>query len=174
MLSARGCWYLVFTKPAQERVARLNLERQGYEVYLPLTQERKRRRSGVVFFSKNPMFPRYLFVCLATGLDNFSPIRSTRGVVDLVRFSGLPASVPPNLIDSLQAVERVQLESSSLNIPLKPGDRVRIMEGPLFGYEGVFHSVCSGGARVRVLLDLLSSHAALKVPRDSLDCVEGF
>ena len=41
-------WYLVYTKPRQEQTARHQLERQGYPVYLPMTQRsRKRGKFGV-------------------------------------------------------------------------------------------------------------------------------
>ncbi|MEN9764019.1 MAG: transcription/translation regulatory transformer protein RfaH, partial [Pseudomonadota bacterium] len=38
-------WYLVHTKPRQEDIALMNLERQGYTCYLPrLSVEKARRR----------------------------------------------------------------------------------------------------------------------------------
>ncbi len=35
-------WYLVFSKPQRERTAVENLERQNYQVYLPLVRNRRR------------------------------------------------------------------------------------------------------------------------------------
>ena len=40
-------WYLVHTKPRQEGLALENLERQGYECYLP-TLPSEKLRQGVV------------------------------------------------------------------------------------------------------------------------------
>ena len=48
-MSSKRSWYLIFTKPRQENLARENLERQGFTTYLPLTQQ-SRRRNG-----KSPM-----------------------------------------------------------------------------------------------------------------------
>ena len=81
----RKAWYLIYTKPRQERYARENLERQGYEVYLPLIRDR-RRRKGRYVETVDALFPRYLFIHLDQDTDNWSPIRSTFGVSGLGLF----------------------------------------------------------------------------------------
>lgn len=42
----RARWYLVYTKPRAESTARLNLERQGYDSYLPLVRQPRTRQGG--------------------------------------------------------------------------------------------------------------------------------
>lgn len=78
-------WYLAHSKPGQEEVAKTNLERQGYTVYLPLCNL-FRRRMGRRLAVIGPLFPRYLFIQLESGVDDWRPIRSTKGVAALVRF----------------------------------------------------------------------------------------
>src|SRR3990170_842183 len=94
------CWYLIQTKTCQERLARENLERQGYTIYLPFAEIRRRRR-GKTIRVIDPMFPRYLFIYLSDETDDWRPIRSTLGVTTLVRFGQVLAKVPGNLIISL-------------------------------------------------------------------------
>ena len=48
------------------------------------------------------MFPRYLFVQLQSGLQDWAPIRSTRGAIGLVRRGEQPAVVPDSVIDFLE------------------------------------------------------------------------
>ncbi len=86
-------WYLVYSKPQQERVALENLERQGFTAYLPLVRARRRRQTRVVHVIE-PMFPRYLFVNLSDLTDDWGPIRSTIGVSNLVRFGNEAARAP--------------------------------------------------------------------------------
>ena len=93
-------WYLIYSKPQQERIARENLERQGYPSYLPLIRNR-RRRQGRYISIIDPMFPRYLFVYLDDETDNWGPIRSTIGVTNLVRFGIWAARVPDSLIEMM-------------------------------------------------------------------------
>ena len=54
-MSSKRSWYLIFTKPRQESLARENLERQGFVTYLPRAQ-RSRRRNGRYIKSIEPFF----------------------------------------------------------------------------------------------------------------------
>ena len=150
-------WYLVYSKPQQERVALENLERQGYPSYLPLIRNRK-RRSGRYVSLIEPMFPRYLFVHLSDETDNWSPIRSTIGVANLVRFGMRAAQVPDFLIETMR--EREVDGVQALACPeLKPGDHVRIVDGVLAGYEAIFQAK-TGKERVVLLLQLAQDGTA--------------
>ncbi len=74
-------WYLVHTKPRQEKCALQNLEQQGYQCYLP-TLLSERLRLGSLTVRDEPLFPRYLFIRLGQGpaTQSWAPIRSTKGV----------------------------------------------------------------------------------------------
>lgn len=99
-------WYLVHTKPRHEKCALENLQRQGYECYLPVLQHVV--QSGEpARLSHEPLFPRYLFIRLDHGesAKSWSPIRSTRGVSRLVSFGAVPARVDDKLIEALKAQE---------------------------------------------------------------------
>ena len=160
-------WYLVYCKPRQETVARENLARQGYETYLPFMRD-ARRRQGRRISVVAPMFPRYLFIHLSSQTDNWGPIRSTLGVVSIVRFGREAARVP----DSLMAALRSREDRQGIQIlPIeeyKPGSRVRITQGSFAGYEGIFQAA-SGRGRVTVLLDILGRDARTSVDTASIE-----
>jgi transcriptional antiterminator RfaH len=86
--------YLVHTKIRQESVAQENLERQGFECFLPQIHVEKLRK-GQLRVVREALFPRYLFIRLETGIDaqSWGPIRSTLGVSRLVTFGQTPAKV---------------------------------------------------------------------------------
>jgi transcriptional antiterminator RfaH len=150
--SSEKSWYLVYTKPAQEKVALVNLERQGYQAYLPrIRQVRKRQGRQVEVI--DPLFPRYLFIHLDTHTDNWGPIRSTLGVASLIRFGKEPARVPDSLIYFLRASENQEGLHEWNKSTLKEGDRVRVAEGAFQGYQGIL-LVRSSRERVIVLLDI--------------------
>ncbi len=160
-------WYLVYCKPRQETVAQENLQRQAYETYLPRLHE-ARRRQGRRISVIAPMFPRYLFVRLNTQTDNWGPIRSTLGVVSIVRFGRSAAPAPDSLILALK--DREDAEGIQILPPdaYKSGSKVRITQGSLSGYEGIF-VVASGRDRVAVLLDILGRRTRTLVDSDSLE-----
>jgi len=154
-------WYLVYAKPRQETVARMNLERQGYMVYLPLVRQ-ARRHKGRVISVVAPMFPRYLFIQLDRHTDNWGPIRSTFGVVSIVRFGQMAAAVPDELVALLRSRED---ESGIQILPVEQyrrGAKVRITAGGFAGYEGIFVAH-SGRDRVTVLLQVLGQYTRTRV-----------
>ena len=160
-------WYLIYSKPQQERVALENLSRQYYRAYLPLIRVRRRsrgRRRALV----EPMFPRYLFVFLSDVGENWGPIRSTRGVARMIRFGAKPAIVPPGLIEALRGGED---EHGVQNLPepvYREGDRVLISDGPMAGYEAIF-AANSGKERVLLLLDIAGKAASVQVGSDQIE-----
>ena len=95
-------WYLVHTKPRQEKCALENLHRQGYQCYLP-TIPAEKLRQGLLTVADEPLFPRYLFIRLGQGdtAKSWAPIRSTKGVSRLVSFGVEPAKVADNLVEAL-------------------------------------------------------------------------
>lgn len=162
-------WYLIFCKPLRERVALENLERQGYHAYLPLMRARKRRKSRYVQVIE-PMFPRYLFVHLNDHTDNWAPIRSTLGVANLVRFGTEAARVPDSLVVALRAREDAQ-GVQSLPVPtFRQGDRVRIAEGAMAGYEAIFQAR-SSKERVVLLLEVAGKLARVHVAEGDIEPV---
>ena len=164
-ITAQMRWYAVCCKPRQESVAEENLARQGFRVYLPRISTRTHTRGqwrNVI----EALFPRYVFVQLDPQRQNTTPIRSTRGAVGLVRFGGQAATVPDEVIAEL--FER-QEKASGLHMYRPPefqkGERIRMVDGPLTGIDGVF-SQPDGDLRVIVMLELLGKANEVKVSRD--------
>ena len=149
-------WYLIYSKSREEELAKIHLERQGYEVYLPLILGRKKRR-GRTEKSIQPMFPRYLFICLSDQTDDWGPIRSTIGVSNLVKFGVNPAKVPEDLVIKLQKNEENRGFHNLPVIDLKTGDNLIISEGPFEGYEATLLSK-NADDRVTVLLKIAEKH----------------
>lgn len=151
-------WYLVHTKPRQEARALENLQRQHYPCLLPMLRvERIRQRRLAVV--EEPLFPRYLFIELSDEV-NWSPIRSTLGVSNLVRFGGAAAKVPPAVVEALRQ-ELAERQRQDPARPLfSPGQKVRITEGPFAGLDAVF-DMADGEARAMVLIELLSKQVRL-------------
>ncbi len=159
-------WYLVYSKPRQEEKAWWNLDQQGFRCFLPYARFRRRRQRRYETVVE-PMFPRYLFIRLAAGVEDWSPIRSTLGVSRLVRFGTWPARVPDELVDAL----REQTRGGPCDLspePLQPGERVRVLDGPFQAYEGIFRASRSDD-RVILLLDVAGQHTSLTVSQHQLE-----
>jgi transcriptional antiterminator RfaH len=154
-------WYVIHTKPRQEQRALENLQRQGFEAWLPMIALEKVRRSRLTQVTE-PMFSRYLFIRLDTTQTNWSPIRSTLGVSKLVSFGNVPAAVPDALINMLR--ESPPLTPQRL---MNPGDEVQLVEGPLRGLRGIYQQH-DGEARAMVLIELLSQPQTIQIELQAL------
>ena len=162
-------WYLIYTKPSQEDIAKLNLEQQGYETYLPKVQGLK-RKGGRSIKTVLPMFPRYLFIYLDNQIDDWGPIRSTIGVSNLVRFGMDAARVPEQLINEIRNREN---DDGVVDLPKKEfakGQAVRIMTGPFEGYEAIFSNKQAKN-RVLVLLKVAEQFVNLKLDTDEIESI---
>ncbi|RLA33578.1 MAG: transcription/translation regulatory transformer protein RfaH [Gammaproteobacteria bacterium] len=157
-------WHLVHTKPRQEVRAEENLVRQGYTVYLPRARVARRRR-GRLLRQVEPLFPRYLFIHLEPGVDNWAPLRSTFGVSNVVRFGLEAAMVPDALVNALRAREDGDGLCDLLQAAPAPGDRVLVVEGELAGLDGVFVTG-DGDARATILLDIVGRATRVRLPAD--------
>lgn len=149
-------WYLVQSKPRNEMRALENLVRQGYETYLPL-MEVERLQRGKLFKNMEPLFPRYLFLHLEEGNDNWGPIRSTMGVAGMVRFGQAYAVVSDEVLGAVR--ERTQDVKKAL---FTSGDSIRVVSGPLLGLEGVF-DITDGEQRSFVLLEFMQKQQRVSV-----------
>lgn len=154
-------WYLIHTKIRQESIALDNLERQGYTCFYPTLMAEKVRRKALTLVEE-PMFPRYLFIQLDTGLESLSwaPIRSTLGVSRLVKFGLEPAKVAPAIIEALQATQTQG--APVVRRQFAPGDALQITSGPFKGIEAIYQAT-DGEGRVMVLLELMSKPVRLTI-----------
>jgi transcriptional antiterminator RfaH len=140
------------TKPKMEIEAKEHLVRQGFEVYLPLWVDLRRQPGGWQKVQK-AMFPRYLFTRPSYGGQSVSPIRSTRGVSQFVRFGMELAWASDRLIEEIRVLEAARNNSGDELKPFKSGDQVLVMDGP---FKGVTAEVLSSDQqRVILLLQVL-------------------
>jgi transcriptional antiterminator RfaH len=154
-------WFAVYTRPRQERIALEHLERQAFHCFLPMAvnpyQRRSERKRRI-----EPLFPRYLFLNAVPDQQSLGPVRSTRGVATLVRFGQKLARLPEPVIEAINdrcdGDGLVRLDP----VPVEPGDKVRVFDGPLAGLEGIFKER-KGEKRALLLAKLLGTESTLEV-----------
>ena len=159
-------WFAVVTKPRQEQIALENLQRQGFECFLPMAENPYQRRSKKQQKQIEPLFPRYLFLNAIAKTQNLAPVRSTYGVISMVRFGTELAVIPEHIINAIK--QRITPETGLIEIKaiqIKPGDKVKVFDGPLAGLNGIVQEK-SSEKRTIILMKLLGRPTKVKV--DSL------
>lgn len=143
--------YLIKTKPQQESVAAQNLSNQGFDVFYP---------KAVIDNKTTPLFPGYLFIELDNQAQNWTPIRSTKGVSNFVRFGLNFASVSTQIINMIKVQQHQTIEKMIGIYSHHKGDYLEIQTGAFKGQQVVFQNYKSSD-RVTVLLKLIGQQQAV-------------
>ena len=151
-------WYLIKTKSKQENTAIINLENQGYTSYCPIVKINKK---NVV------LFPGYIFIYLDEHNDNWLPIRSTKGVIDFVRFGLNFAQVSDDIIEYIRDNQANSEEKLKKLSKFKEGDKVRIIDGVFKNCIAIFKSYKSE-ERIILLMNILGQEQAINIKRKLL------
>jgi transcriptional antiterminator RfaH len=154
-------WHLLRTKAGEERRAHDHVSRLTPEVLLPLVRVRV-RRWGRMTESVAALFPCYMFALFDLEQE-YSRLRYTRGVREIVRFGEEAAVAPQWMIDELKlrcATGPVELATSKL----VAGQRVVVTDGPFREFEGIFERRLSGAERVAILLSVMGAGARAVLP----------
>ena len=151
-------WYLIKTKPRQENVAIKNLENQEYSTYCPIAQIDNKYVA---------LFPGYIFIQLDDKTQNWSPINSTKGVSNFVRFGLNFAKVPDNVIEFIKANQLNTIEKLKNLNKFKLGDKVQITDGVFKNCVAIFKSFKSD-ERVILLMNILGQQQAINIKQESL------
>ena len=158
-------WYLVQTKLRQEKIAQVNIERLGIEVFSPNLKKKKliRGKQQIII---SPLFPGYLFARFSLK-THYRGVNYAQGVVRLVHFGSGPAIVDDQIIESIRS--RVRHGCVNLRDPkFKLGQAVRIHQGTFEGLEAIFEKEVKDHQRAILLLRTLSYQARVVV---DLGCV---
>lgn len=151
-------WYVLYTKPRQERSTSWHLERKGLCSFLPLIHDHWNKKRSTV----EPLFPNYLFVHLELP-GEFHVAAWTPGAKRFVTFGTEPTPVEDRTVEFLmnRAGKGGVIEARSA---LKPGDEITIARGPLEGLEGIIKSPPDRKGRVHVLMNILRQETPVDIP----------
>ncbi len=154
-------WYAFRVRPRHEKLVSMSLRGKGYEEFLPLTKSKRRwaDRSPII---EMPLFPGYIFC--DTDRSEISKIRSTQGIVDVIRAGSSPVPANRREIEGLRKATEADLPLESLPyIDPSTTRRLHIVSGPLSGLDGMLVQV-RGKERLILSVDLLCRSVLVEVP----------
>jgi transcriptional antiterminator RfaH len=160
-------WFCVHTKPRREEaLAAYCRDTLGLETYFPRVRGHRTIRR-VRRLVTAPLFPRYVF-CRFNAATSFRAVRYAPDALDVIHRGSIPAAVDDRLIAELQAWAGEAVDIISLHPPLKPGDAVDIVDGPMRGLSATIVQCQEDRDRVALLLSILTSEAQVNIPREHL------
>jgi transcriptional antiterminator RfaH len=150
----RRAWWVLHTRPRQEKSLARQLHQGRVPYYLPLAPRRSRIRGRIVT-SHNPLFPGYLFL-LAEAEERLTALATARVV------RSLAVSDQSRLWHDLAQLQRLIATGAPVTPEdrLAPGMFVEIRSGPLAGLRGKILRTASG-RRFVIEVDFIQQGASV-------------
>jgi len=157
-------------RDALERKIRIEqLEERVGRILVP-TQREKRVRGGTARVYHRKLYPGYVFVEMATDDDGRIPeniwfvIKETTGVGDFIGSGGKPSPMPLHDVEKmLAAVIKPEEQPTLANLAFKPGDRVKVTEGPFENFEGTVDEINTQKGTVRVIVTIFGRATPIEI-----------
>jgi transcription antitermination factor NusG len=130
-------WFVLYTKPRNEKKVADALEQIGIEAYCPMKEEIKQwsdRKKKVV----TPLLPSYVFVQIEEAKRN--DVFEVNGIVRYLFWLGKPAIVKEEEIESLKEFTQNKYTKISSR-GLQPGDKMQIESGAFIGQQALIKEV---------------------------------
>ena len=158
-------WFILQFKSNSHHLAAKNLNRQGFETFLPLHDTTSRRLSRFINTSK-PLFPGYMFIKFDRAESEWHKINSTYGVSHLITFNSILKSIPKTFVENL--MRRYDLSGNLLPVEkLQKNDQVMILKGPFANFIATVEKY-EDDQRIWVLMDLMGRKSKIQATTDKL------
>ncbi|MDR1990389.1 MAG: UpxY family transcription antiterminator [Acidobacteriaceae bacterium] len=152
-------WFAIWTRSRHEQVVREQLERKGYDVFLPTVARWSRwkdRKKKIEW----PLFPGYCFAQFDP--DSTLPILTCTGVVNILSLEGRPAPVPEHELDSIRVLVGSHLPFDPCPL-IHEGAMVEVIHGPLKGVVGRLVRKDLTHMRLILSVDLIGQAVSVEV-----------
>ena len=155
-------WFIAQIKPNSYLSATLNLERQGFETFLPKMEITKRQKNKFLVNSVY-VFPGYMFVFFDPHIITWTKINSTYGVSKILAFNKKPSEISSDLILELKI--RYEINSNSIQKEkLQKGDSIKFFSGPFTDLIAKVENVDEKN-RIWILLEAMGGYQRLKLQK---------
>lgn len=153
-------WYVVHTYSGyEEPVAAAILERANalkmrdriFDVMVPKVKEIE-VRGGRKRIVERRLFPGYVFVEMKVTEDSWYVVRNTPNVTGFVGFGVTPVPIREDEINRIRKL--MGIKEPKYVIDLRLGDLIRIVDGPLKGFEGKVDAIDEDKGKIKVLVSM--------------------
>ena len=152
-------WFVVHCYSGYENKVRHNLEQRIdsmgmkdriFDVVVPVEEEievREGKRRTV----ERRVFPGYILVNMILTEESWYVVRNTPGVTGFVGQGNTPIPLRPEEV--AQIIKRMEADAPRVKVTFKPGERVRIIDGPFNDFRGTVSEIDMERAKVRVMVN---------------------
>jgi transcriptional antiterminator NusG len=162
-------WYVVHCYSGYENKVRHNLEQRIetmgmkekiFDVIVP-TEEEVEVKEGKRRTVERRVFPGYILVNMIMGEDSWYVVRNTPGVTGFVGMGNNPTPLRPEEV--AQIIKRMEAEAPRIKVTFKPGERVRIVDGPFNDFRGTVSEIDMERTKVRVMVNFFGRETPVEL-----------
>ncbi|MEW6717637.1 MAG: transcription termination/antitermination protein NusG [Chloroflexota bacterium] len=162
-------WFVVHCYSGYENKVRHNLEQRIetmgmkdmiFDVVVP-TEEEIEVKEGKHRTIERRVFPGYILVNMIMTEESWYVVRNTPGVTGFVGMGSTPTPLRPEEVS--QIIKRMEAEAPRLRVTYKPGERVRIVDGPFKEFQGTVAEIDMDRAKVRVLVNFFGRETPVEL-----------
>jgi transcriptional antiterminator NusG len=162
-------WYVVHCYSGYENKVRHNLEQriesmgmsnQIFQVIVP-TEEEIEVKEGKRRTVERRVFPGYILVQMVMNDDSWYVVRNTPGVTGFVGMGNKPTPLRTEEVTSI--LKRMEAEAPKVKVTFKPGQKVRIVDGPFNDFMGTVDEINMDKAKVRVLVSFFGRETPVEL-----------
>lgn len=167
--SNEPAWFVIHCYSGYENKVRHNLEQRIetmgmkdriFDVVIP-TQEEIEVKDGKRKTVERHIFPGYVLVNMILSEESWYVVRNTPGVTGFVGMGNNPTPLRPEEVASI--VKRMEAEAPTVNVSFKPGERVRIIDGPFNDFRGVVSEIDMERTKVRVMVSFFGRETPVEL-----------
>lgn len=158
-------WYALHTFSGYENVAKENLETvitkfglqdRIFDIIIPMESVVEEKNGKKKLVERKSM-PCYIFVKMIYGDDLWHNVTRTRGITGFVGPNGRPLPLTE------EEVRKNKLEKIKVEVDLKVGDKVEVIDGPLEGTIGTVQSVNPETSIATVIVEMFGREAPVEL-----------
>lgn len=144
----------------EQRIISMNMQDQIFEVVVP-TEEEIEVREGKRRVNRRRIFPGYVLVKMLMNDDSWSVVRNTPNVTGFVGMGNKPTPLRDEEVNRI--LSRMEAEAPTLKVTFKPGQKVRIIQGPFADFIGTVDDINLEKGKVRVMVSFFGRETPVEL-----------
>jgi transcriptional antiterminator NusG len=144
----------------KQRIDTMGMKDKIFDVVVP-TEEEIEVREGKRRTIERRVFPGYILVQMKMDEDSWYVVRNTPGVTGFVGMGNEPTPLRPEEVS--QIMRRMEAEAPKIKVTFKPGQRVRIIDGPFNDFMGTVGDIDMEKAKVRVMVSFFGRETPVEL-----------
>ena len=166
---SQAAWYVIHSYSGYENKVKKNLEQRIesmgmkdyiFDVVVP-TEDQLEIKDGQRRIVKRRIFPGYILVKMIMTEKSWYVVRNTPGVTGFVGIGNKPTPLSQEEVDKI--MKRIHAEAPQVQVSFRPGERVRIIEGPFADFIGVVDEIFPEKGKVRILVSFFGRETPVEL-----------